>query len=272
MRLLYLTFNQGGYTNPNIINRRLNKLLKSLNDSPDIIVVGLQEAKDINILQYFNRLLQYKMVHFDDFNQLLLGDMYLAIYMKIDIPYTIDNEFTGSERCGYTKKTIAKGCLFACIEIANVPIQLFVCHLPSNPSDVTSRDDCIMKRVFKNLNKKALVIIGGDLNYRVDETQDYKCDLKQIKNDQLNNSKVKKHLEEDKISFCQTCRLTESSKRTYDTKRIPSWCDRILYRDARYIIKSSDYSSFDLSPNSDHLAVYNMFELAIKTTTKNKNV
>ena len=88
----------------------------------------------------------------------------------------------------------------------------------------------------------------------------------------MSNSFIKKYLEEDKISFCQTCRLTESSKRTYDTKRIPSWCDRILYRDSRNIIKSSDYSSFDLSPDSDHLAVYNMFELAIKATAKNKNV
>ena len=267
LKILYLTFNQGGYSNNTVINRRLNKLLKSISKVPDIIVVGLQEAKDIHILEYFNRLLNYRLAYFDDFNQLLLGNMYIAIFIKYGLEYKINENYTGSERCGYSKKTIAKGCLFASITIHNIPLQFFVCHLPSDPNDFNSRDECINPIIQKHQHKKAIIVVSGDLNYRVNKTDNYKCDIKKIKDDQLGNSLKtslnKLHLKEDTIDFCQTCRLNNNRK--YDKKRIPSWCDRILYRDDDNKMKIHEYSSFDLSPTSDHMAVYSVFELIDRT-------
>jgi hypothetical protein len=86
-----------------------------------------------------------------------------------------------------------------------------------------------------------------------------------LEKDQLNRSlsKNKLELKESKIEFCPTCKLTKghSDERNktihYDPERVPSWCDRVLYKGK---FKPIEYNSINLSNNSDHLAVYQLLK------------
>ena len=90
-----------------------------------------------------------------------------------------------------------------------------------------------------------------------------------LKKDQLNRSlsKNKLELKESKIEFCPTCKLTKghSDERNktihYDPERVPSWCDRVLYKGQ---FKPIEYNSINLSNNSDHLAVYQLLQFDSK--------
>ncbi len=85
-----------------------------------------------------------------------------------------------------------------------------------------------------------------------------------------NKANIKDILIESPITFCPSCRLIETSDnnpvRKYHSKRVPSWCDRILTNnnfDTR--IQKGIYSAFNISNNSDHLTVYQHFAIPFNT-------
>jgi hypothetical protein len=88
-----------------------------------------------------------------------------------------------------------------------------------------------------------------------------------LDDDQLvSNLHQVRYVTESPISFCPSCRFDEKRNKNgdgeyfYDAKRVPSWCDRVLYRQGN-VLKPLEYGSLSLGASSDHLSVYHTFSV-----------
>ena len=124
------------------------------------------------------------------------------------------------------------------------------------------------------------VILSGDLNYRLDISQE---DIEEIINqknpeilwdkDQLSLEIKNKHLfKEGIINFMPTYKYKENTDE-YDYKRIPAWTDRILFKSKKkYDIMLCEYNSIQNINISDHKPVYAIFKINFKNRKKNDNI
>ena len=67
---------------------------------------------------------------------------------------------------------------------------------------------------------------------------------------------------EGEIGFRPTYKF---KKNEYTKKRIPSWTDRILYKDKARIITQETYGSIESNVYSDHRPVYSQFIIHIQS-------
>ena len=123
------------------------------------------------------------------------------------------------------------------------------------------------------------VILSGDLNYRLDISQE---DIEEIINqknpeilwdkDQLSLEIKNKNLfKEGIINFMPTYKYKELTDE-YDYKRIPAWTDRILFKSKKnYDIMLCEYSSIQNINISDHKPVYAIFKINFKNQKINDN-
>eukprot|EP01103_Thecamoeba_quadrilineata_P007170 TRINITY_DN1696_c0_g1_i1.p1 TRINITY_DN1696_c0_g1~~TRINITY_DN1696_c0_g1_i1.p1 ORF type:complete len:669 (+),score=118.43 TRINITY_DN1696_c0_g1_i1:1842-3848(+) len=117
----------------------------------------------------------------------------------------------------------------------------------------------------------------GDLNYRIDMNRDKVIELIKQKDweslhqvDQLDREN-KSHsafigFQEGKINFSPTYRFIRGSKIYNDEKqRIPSWCDRVLWKTLPQCpaLVQTSYNSSDQIMTSDHSPVYSTFNIPI---------
>jgi hypothetical protein len=184
-----------------------------------------------------------------------------------------------------------KGGIYTNVQIGNQNLVFANCHLPSNAEHIDARTTCLMNicdHIKSSMKGKPYkMFLFGDLNYRtsqVDKVKDdaeklaihnYQClkvgDLpsNMVFHDQLDKELLKLQndydLREPERYFCPTCRflehaihIDEASQRVYDTKRIPSWCDRILFQGGSSITPI-EYKSKIITLGSDHNAVYASF-------------
>jgi len=122
--------------------------------------------------------------------------------------------------------------------------------------------------------------IFGDLNFRLN-TEDFfklinqieskeiekkqleKYKDKLIEHDTLNIYLYKKFIDyyimESEINFLPTYKMFPNTNK-YNLKRIPSWCDRILYKCGKGNIRNIFYDSIDCF-NSDHQPIIGYFEI-----------
>lgn len=129
-----------------------------------------------------------------------------------------------------------------------------------------------------------ICVLNGDLNYRIDTmprdtvvSHVRKGDLaKLLGRDQLLVTRRKfpwhkmRALQEAPITFAPTYKYDVGTD-NYDSsekKRVPAWCDRVLYRGGDRI-KQLDYSRHELRL-SDHRPVTATFEIIIKTMDAEK--
>ncbi|BFU21533.1 inositol polyphosphate-5-phosphatase, putative [Entamoeba histolytica HM-1:IMSS-B] len=111
-----------------------------------------------------------------------------------------------------------------------------------------------------------VVIWMGDLNYRIDmdDVEVRKCMkmknyLELIKHDQLlycmQSNKVFNHFCEAAIKFAPTFKIKIGKQGMYEENRIPSWCDRVLWKtENRHNVEVKEYMSHELYC-SDHKPV-----------------
>jgi hypothetical protein len=269
---------------------------------PDVVVIAVQEALNNYVMEAFVDKLSGYTLHKKSKEQLQLGKMTLLLFYKNDNNMILEMQLLDSMNCSFHNP--AKGAIFTRFYIQfNRKIFLFVifnAHLPSDPRKPHDRNVCINKLIEQNVTHNDIVIFAGDLNYRVStekttpemraaidshvcsgkvtcqKTSIFKC----ADEDQLSKSlgssdepaplKNTELIESD-INFCQTCRFSEITdgshtikQQKYDSKRIPSWCDRVLYRIPKQYqnnITPAIYNSFRITPESDHMAVYHHFIL-----------
>ena len=133
----------------------------------------------------------------------------------------------------------------------------------------------------KTMDDYDFVIIGGDLNYRLNF--DINENIEEIinkndpeilwKKDQLTEEIKKEHdLEEGIINFMPTYKYKEKLNE-YDFERTPGWTDRILYKSKKkYDIMLCEYSSIQNIFLSDHKPVYAIFKINFKNREMNKKL
>lgn len=139
----------------------------------------------------------------------------------------------------------------------------FVCpHLCANEGYKAQRD-----RDFNYMMKElgitdipGQVIIAGDLNYR---TADGKLESDELKQS-IESGLIGKEFTESPITFQPTFRFHPGTNKYQDSKRTPSFCDRILYRPLEDITIRKYKSVMCEKIKSDHKPV----ALLISTPTK----
>jgi endonuclease/exonuclease/phosphatase family metal-dependent hydrolase len=282
--VVFMTFNQGESKNDKKLLDNFALLVYTWRN-PDIIVITLQEAKDDGIFDYLSE--KYKLLYKEKFSQLKLGNIQLGVFCNNE------NVQVDKRKSGYIRCEPAKGAVFAKIKIKKFhEYKFFGMHLPSAPGEPEKRDECMATILNKYSRPNENIFVAGDLNYRT-STEKYPSGSESStigslectsvssdtcasgsmgirgcpSNDQLaasRNGPLKYlGLAESEITFCQTCKLKQNrTKHSYDTTRIPSWCDRILTRTDNTVAKG-EYRSVDLTNMSDHSAVYQYFKITI---------
>jgi hypothetical protein len=144
--------------------------------------------------------------------------------------------------------------------------------------DILNRNYPVYKR--KTFKDHHLFFIFGDLNFRCDI--DYSTCLSMInkreieallEHDQLNKSKTNEYLsdiDEGIIKFNPTYKYVIGTSE-YDSKkkRVPSWCDRILFKKNEYLTQLC-YNRAEMNI-SDHKPIYSIFKAyAIKELKEEK--
>jgi len=291
MKVFILTFNQGGNSDIDTFENIKKLYKKSKRQKPDIYVLALQEAKDAFVLESFHTLLFPKYTLSDckvSRWQANLGEMHLRIYISSKFSNKIDFNTTNDFVCDSLKQAFifTKGVIYCTFtfrinkKTRNI---IFACaHLPSHPSKDKERTKCLEK-ALNNEESKDIMFIAGDLNYRTfphhpdKETsqiiEKWKCSKNKSDicfNDfciTQQNKKLPKQLQqlgikEGIVNFCPTCKIKRKKERSFNKKRFPSWCDRIIYLEKKdKSVKVLEYDSFDISKSSDHLAVYGIYQI-----------
>ena len=136
------------------------------------------------------------------------------------------------------------------------------------------------KNKEKSMEDYDLVIIAGDLNYRLNfEQQDNIKEIMNKKNpeilwekDQLNKGIKEEHeFKEGIINFMPTYKYKNNSDE-YDYEREPGWTDRILFKSKKkYDIMLCEYSSIQNIYLSDHKPVYAIFKINFKNKDVEQN-
>lgn len=263
--------------------------------SSDVIVVGLQESSDVlvNILEEVLNELDYHFLVSYTRGQMILGDLSTYIWVKnklVEKTTYVDKTYytcaSHNQKFYHLAQVVSgstvKGALIVNIIIDKHQLIFANCHLPFSPDKPELRNNCLLK-IYEKINKMTnnesqSIFIFGDLNYRtakhvtaVDKEiiNKLSCNKSSLKimsklkyKDQLtialSSGPLKESgLREAKKDFCPTCKFLESSiDRKYDGERMPSWCDRILYKGK---INCNKYKSKVLSKLSDHNAVFGTF-------------
>lgn len=127
-------------------------------------------------------------------------------------------------------------------------------------------------RNFDISNQFHYLFVLGDLNYRIikrfksfDLHQGILCDELKIAKQK---NKALYFFKEGDIKFLPTYKKFKKQD-TYDSRRIPSWCDRILFHPMDGLkdnIRQLDYNSVKTIRTSDHNPVYSVFHLNISNT------
>ncbi|BFU25746.1 inositol polyphosphate 5-phosphatase, putative [Entamoeba histolytica HM-1:IMSS-B] len=132
-----------------------------------------------------------------------------------------------------------------------------------------------------NLLQHDIVIWMGDLNYRIEMSdnevrknmikKDY---IELAKNDQLLNSIRRKqafhNFYEALINFGPTFKIKIGENNEYKENRIPSWCDRVLWKtENRHFVEAKEYTSHELY-TSDHKPVTCFMSLDLQCIDQTK--
>ncbi|PKK79794.1 DNase I-like protein [Rhizophagus irregularis] len=187
-----------------------------------------------------------------------------------------------------------KGAIVARLNINDTISVCFICaHLAPHSHNVVERNKnfkSIIERVIfidkSTIYDNDYVFLFGDLNYRIEikaEKKEHLMNLLNtneyqtvIKRDQLNIEKRKGQafngFQEGEIKFPPTYKYYVGSTEFNSSKRIPGWCDRILYFSSRIeSIKLNHYTSNNDYITSDHKPVSALFTINYESLDYNNN-
>lgn len=270
---------------------------------PEIYVIGFQEicnlnAKNImissnthkvdnwkNIVTYnLNQLGKYALVKCSD----LVG-LFVLVFIKEELCEFVKNIETSILRTGLYGTLGNKGSCLIRFNFEDTSFVFCCSHLKAGSSHANSRTSEISEILSKNFALKNykemkfkehdVQFIFGDLNFRVD--LDLKNSMEFINSgyidtlflyDQLYTKKSLNlklmELEELPVKFPPTYKyLINTNEYDLKDKRVPSWCDRILFnRSAK--VKGLVYDHVDMFRESDHKPIYGLYQVKIKDDDK----
>lgn len=229
--------------------------------------------------------------------------LFTCIFVKADVRARITQLNTAEVKRGMGGLHGNKGAIVVRFLIDDTSLCFFNCHLAAGQTQAQSRNNDITAILEANLMPPErdpnlcidnftgggdgsmildheLVILNGDLNYRIDTMSRDTVVMavkqghlaKLLDRDQLLVARRRKPdfklriFEEMPITFAPTYKYDVGTD-NYDTsekKRSPAWCDRLLFR-GRGRIRQLDYRRHEVRV-SDHRPVTGKFELTVKRT------
>lgn len=212
--------------------------------------------------------------------------IHLAVFIHTSLQPLVSAIRSADIGTGWAKQG-NKGAVAVSCQVGATSLLCVCCHLTSGQNSIKRRNldfDRINRELRLNEETGPLtesfdaVVWLGDLNYRINGP---KASVEMLiaqgqlgvllESDQLGierrHSRLPGDLLEGDIRFQPTYRFDHGTD-TYDTsrkQRVPSWCDRILYRSRKNALKLVQYSSLMELRLSDHKPVFAHFELAFLT-------
>lgn len=212
--------------------------------------------------------------------------IHLAVFIHTSLQPIVSAIRSADIGTGWAKQG-NKGAVAVSCQVGATSLLCVCCHLTSGQNSIKRRNldfDRINRELRLNEETGPLtesfdaVVWLGDLNYRINGP---KASVEMLiaqgqlgvllESDQLGlerrHARLPGDLLEGEIRFQPTYRFDHGTD-TYDTsrkQRVPSWCDRILYRSRKNGLKLVQYSSLMDLRLSDHKPVFAHFELTFVT-------
>ena len=263
--------------------------------TPDIYIVGFQEIVDLNaknivlssntskvdfwknlIIKHLNEIDKYVIIKTLD----LVGIL-IVVFVKEAIKENVKNIDALIVRTGLLGTMGNKGSCMLRFNYNDTSFTTACCHLSAGASNVSARINEINEILNRNYSIKNLrfkdhdlQFIFGDLNFRID--LEFNTCKQMISGgslnylasyDQLNKAKTVStsliELDEGPLKFDPTYKYVVGTSE-YDSKkkRVPSWCDRILFKKSNKI-EVVDYNKVDYVI-SDHKPIYGLFKISTR--------
>ena len=212
-----------------------------------------------------------------------LGNVHLMIAVHISLLDIISQPKIDTVSTGILNIIPNKGGIGASFSLKDKTFLIIACHLTSGEKNKNNRNEDL-KRIEKGLllgtsskfnlpasSRFDCTILCGDLNYRINTKGNIvRYWIKQqerwmlMKYDELlgamREGEIAVGFIEGEIGFPPTYKL---KKNVYDKERVPSWTDRILYKDKLKIMTQETYGSIISNLYSDHKPVYSQFSIKL---------
>lgn len=233
---------------------------------------------------------QYKIVH-----GISRGQMRLVVFVHTDSQKAISEVLNGSEATGVGHVVSNKGGICVSLKFWDTSLCFVNCHFAAHEGQCEARNENyreIVGNIRVNnpdtdiLNQFHHVFWMGDLNYRLHykateekqstpETATWDTVTEQIRQkefdklfamDELHREQEAKRalyaFKEGEITFPPTFKMKRDAEDVYERKRLPAWCDRILwYSLPGCTIEQLSYTSAPSILSSDHKPVAATFAL-----------
>lgn len=231
----------------------IKSIIPNVSDEYDLIVLGLQEVSmiweclDPEIMSIkigeINKLIQGHLGN----NYSLIGSDYTggtALFLFARNNMTVHSLIRDHCKRGIINSSL-KGSVSITLQVTNSNQNDFLetycficCHLTANEGiknlnyrikDIEAIIDSCKTNIPSSLFENSLLFLFGDLNFRVNPlTRVYKGDeLLHL----LNTHPLFKNFKEFRINFNKTYKYAlYDAANSFNMKRNPSWCDRILYK------------------------------------------
>lgn len=263
---------------------------------PDIVVICLQETSllvQATINHMFAAVLPYQLQYTRTWPQGALGFITISVLVSSQTPFSVELQPLAAAQCNADKTGNQKGFVGVTLTIDEITLGILSIHLPVfHGIDIPNA--CVLK-ALRMAQRAPNIIIAGDWNYRTVPEKDPTVDMvanfarqyadptfasldsvqRRFQNDSLTPQRALfcyagTTLQESPVRFCETSRKLTMHDRAkhslttavYDTKRYPSWCDRILYAfcAAAPVHSVPDtYQAVRVSELSDHDLVCQLF-------------
>ena len=305
LKILCITWNVAGIPSDNkynIADLFKKNIFYQNNQSPDIIIIGMQEIVELdifniltittnedsvenwteNIISTLNDIYPYT---YKKSSILHLIGIYCICFIKSQYKDKIDIFNTNIIKTGLFGNLGNKGYITLSIKYDKKYIISFaVCHLEAGQNSIDERIDTLKQILDTKINNYSeqkfknsdYWIVLGDLNFRIDTS--FETAFEMIKSKQYNNlikydqfyrygkrDREMAIFTEGTINFAPTYKYVPGSNNYINDSeklRIPSYTDRILFCDKRGI-KNICYKSIQSLMYSDHRPVHAEFEIDI---------
>ena len=312
LTILCITWNVGGIPsdhNYNIKDLLTQNIFYKNYKSPDIIVIGLQEIVELDIINVLNintneenvndwtKNINSTIDHLFPYTYKLsailhLIGLYCICFTKSQLKHKIKIVDTNVIKTGLFGTLGNKGYITLSIKYNNkIFISFAISHFEAGTNSNEERIDTL-KQILNTKNeyngerfrKADFYFVLGDLNFRIDTSFEeainlisYKDYKKLIKYDQFYSSWKRDGdlsiIREGEINFPPTYKYEQGTNNFVgdsENTRIPSWTDRILFSNKKNI-RNLNYSYIPSLMYSDHRPVQAAFEIDIDNYNINSN-
>ncbi|KAJ7533169.1 hypothetical protein O6H91_13G035900 [Diphasiastrum complanatum] len=269
------------------------------NNAYQIVAIGAQECDyqpqkafadcGKEWLQVLNTNLgfRYKLIH-----AISRGQMRLAIFVRDDVVRALSEIDSGSLATGVGHVMANKGGVAISFKLWDTSLCFINCHFAAHMGHCQTRNSNYREiagqlRIgyprMEILNQFHYVFWFGDLNYRLDlgghgeKKRPWQRVVKAIEAGRYNEilqfdelrrereaSRVLYGFKEGEINFPPTFKVEKGALSLYNKRRMPAWCDRILWRTLPgHSVKLTSYVSTPTMLTSDHKPVAATFTITV---------